>query len=269
MDEEATVQENETEATVEETTTEQAEEQESAVEETEETEEESQEQSQEESEESEETTEPLSRRQEKRVEQVEAQAKEYKLNKILDRVQAVKQSQPKKPLDYKDVMNAPDELVGRLDKDRQDYGDQKYNEGLERVKLSEWKTNIRLDLPIVKEQMDKLDTEDARAIDREYLIYSGFDPETNTVRNSDISYADFVSGRIEQAKRLAQSLAVKSQKNITKQAAQTGIRPDGGAVRSKTITSPEDIANIDQADWDKNRDAYLKQLGVKKRSNLY
>lgn len=220
----------------------------------------------EEQEESDVESEELTPRQQKRVGQLEKKAEELKLNKILDRIQQTKQPvqrEQRKPMDYRDTIDAPDEVYESLDQDRSNYGEQRYSEGLEQAKALEFKMNIKLDLPLVKEKLDKLDPADATALDREYLQLVGFDPQTGYVRNADVGYADFIEARIQQAERLAASMALKSQKNIAKQAAQTGIRPDGGAHKGLQISSPQDIANMSSEDFEKNKAAIYKAAGLK------
>lgn len=222
------------------------------------------EEAEQEEQESEEEQPELTPRQQRRVEQIEDQAKELKLNKILDRIQNVR-TQPAKrssSLDYREAIEADDAVYDTLEKDRSSYGEQRYNEGLEMVKAMEFKTNIKLDLPLVKDKLDKLDPADAAAIDREYLMYTGWDAATQTVKNPDIGYADFVEAQIERAERLASNLHVASQKNIAKQAAQTGIRPDGGARKGINIQNPGDISKLTPEQFEKNREAIYKQLGL-------
>lgn len=214
----------------------------------------------------------LSPRQQKRVEQIENQAKEYKLNKILDRVQGVnqrpeqRQQQEPSSINYRDEIDAPDELYNKLEKDRSTYGDERYSEGqrvaAEQLQALEWKTNIKLDLPLVKDKLEKLDPEDSAAIDREYLMYSGFDEKSGTVRNPGISYADFVDAQIERAERLAANLQARAQVNIAKQAANQGVRPDGGSRQGVTITNPGDIAKLSDKEFEKYRKDIYKQLGA-------
>ena len=96
----------------------------------------------------------LSPRQQKRVEQIEEKAKEYKFNKILDRIEqsrgARREPTRQELLDYKDSLDAPDEVYDRLERDRQAASQQGYDRGLEQAQMIEWKTNIRLDAPLVK-----------------------------------------------------------------------------------------------------------------------
>lgn len=208
----------------------------------------------------------LSPRQQKRVDQIEEKAKELKLNKILDRIQSAPRSnQPNEALDYRSAIEADDAVYQTLEQDRASYGDARYNEGLELVKAMEFRTNIKLDLPLVKDKLDKLDPADAEAIDKEYLMYTGYDPETGFVKNPEIGYADFVEAQIERAERLASNLHVASQKNIAKQAAKTGVRPDGGSRSGIKITNPGDISKLTPEQFEKNREAIYKQLGMEYR----
>lgn len=209
--------------------------------------------------------EDLSPRQQKRVDQIENQAKEYKFNKILDRIYESK-GQPSgeedKAINYRDVIEAPDEVYDVLERDREYVRNQTATESRKDMQAMEWRTNIKLDLPLIKDRLDKLDPSDAQAIDREYLLFSGFDPKTGRVERSDIGYADFVEARIEQAERLAANMNLRSTKNIAKQAAQTGVRPDGNTRTGIKIQNPGDIANMSAEEFEKNRAAIYKQAGI-------
>lgn len=208
------------------------------------------------------TEEELSPRQQKRVEQL----KQSKLDSILDRVtQGKTQSSTYKPLDYKETIEADEQVINQLSKDREQYATSLQEQTNERLTTELWKRDIKTDLALVKDKLDKLDPSDARAIDREYLLYSGYDQERGRVANPTISYAEFVEAQIERAERLASNLNIRTQQNVAKQAAQTGLRPTGGASKATKISSADDIANISDADWEKNRDSYLKQMGITKR----
>jgi hypothetical protein len=224
--------------------------------------EETEEQTEETQEVEEETTEELSPRQQKRVEQL----KQSKLDSILDRVtQGKSRDSSYKPLDYKETIDADEQVISQLSQDREQYATSLQEQTNERLTTELWKRDIKSDLALVKEKLDRLDPSDARAIDREYLLYSGYDQEAGRVANPTISYAEFVEAQIERAEKIAANLNVRTQQNVAKQAAQTGLRPTGGASKATKISSPEDIANIRDADWEKNRDSYLKQIGITKR----
>ena len=210
----------------------------------------------------EEATEELSPRQQKRVEQL----KQSKLDSILERVtQKPKAQQGYKPLDYKEAIDADEQVIDQLSKDREQYATDLQQQTNERLTTELWKRDIKTDLALVKDKLDRLDPASARAIDKEYLLYSGYDQESGRVANPNIGYAEFVEAQIERAEMIAANLNVRTQQNVAKQVAQTGLRPTGGASKATKISSPEDIANIPQGDWEKNRDTYLKQMGITKR----
>lgn len=205
--------------------------------------------------------EDLSPRQQKRVEQLT----KSKLDSILERVtQKPKTPQGYKPLDYKEAIDADEQVIDQLSKDREQYATDLQQQTNERLTTELWKRDIKTDLALVKDKLDRLDPASARAIDKEYLLYSGYDPESGRVANPNIGYAEFVEAQIERAEMIAANLNVRTQQNVAKQAAQTGLRPTGGASKATKISSADDIANISSADWEKNRDSYLKQMGIKK-----
>lgn len=206
--------------------------------------------------------EELSPRQQKRVEQL----KQSKLDSILDRVtQGKTQSSTYKPLDYKETIDADPQVIEQLSKDRSSAVEDAVTQNQEYIKTELWKRDIKTDLSLVKDKLDRLDPSDARAIDKEYLLYSGYDPQSGRVANPTIGYAEFVEAQIDRAHTIASNLNVKTQQNVAKQAAQTGLRPTGGASKATKISSADDIAGISSADWEKNRDSYLKQMGITKR----
>lgn len=208
------------------------------------------------------TEEELSPRQQKRVEQL----KQSKLDSILDRVtQGKTQSSTYKPLDYKETIDADPQVIEQLSKDRSSAVEDAVTQNQEYIKTELWKRDIKTDLSLVKDKLDRLDPSDARAIDKEYLLYSGYDPQSGRVANPTIGYAEFVEAQIDRANKIASNLNVRTQQNVAKQAAQTGLRPTGGASKTTKISSADDIANISDADWEKNRDSYLKQMGITKR----
>lgn len=150
---------------------------------------------------------------------------------------------PQDALDYSQALDADPEVIKQLEADRQRTGDYQYNEGLRRAEAIEFKNNIRFDLPLVTEKLQKLDPRDAESLDKEYLYTVGFDPATGYVQNSNIGYAEFIEARIEQAERLAQSMNATTVKNIAKQTAQTGLRPDGSSAKRLNLNqAPQDMS---------------------------
>jgi hypothetical protein len=112
------------------------------------------------------------------------------------------------------------------------------------LQYTQFYNNIRFDLPLVTEKLSKLDPVDAKALDDEYLAITGADPNNGYVRNPDIGYAEFIEARIEQAQRLASSMNAQTAKNIAKQTAQTGLRPDGGQAKRLNLNqAPQNMTD--------------------------
>lgn len=240
-----------------------------------ETEDEEDEESEESGETDSEEDEELSPRQKKRVEQIE----ELKLNKILDRVTkgsekpSKKSSEDYKPLDYEASLDADKDIIEKLKKDRDEYGRRQSNEALEEIESAQFRMRLEIDAPKVAQRHKFLDNEDpnnfdpaaADAINRMYLTTVGFNPETGKVQNPSLRYAEFVDAFVELVDKTAQAKTIKARQNITKQAARTGLRPSGKDSGPVKISSPEDISKISPKEWEKNRDMYLKQLGITRR----
>lgn len=111
--------------------------------------------------------------------------------------------------------------------------------------------------------MDKdsqdFDQEATSAMVAKYLNFVGFDEETKVARNP-ISYKEFVDAEMEFVQALAEKMARETQENVTRQAAQTGLRPSGAAP-SKSLNlnkAPEDMT-------DEELDAIIAQSVPQKR----
>ncbi len=154
--------------------------------------------------------------------------------------------QTKDALDYSTALDADPEVIRQLEADRQRTAEQQFNEGLRRAEAIEFKTNIRLDLPLVADKLSKLDPRDAEALDKEYLYTVGFDPATGYVQNPNIGYAEFIEARIDQAERLAQAMNAQTVKNVAKQAAATGLRPDGSSAKKLNLNQAPELMTMEE-----------------------
>jgi len=157
------------------------------------------------------------------------------------------QQPPKQPeaLDYRQTLDADDEVVNTLENDRRTYGESQYNEGLKRAEFIDWKTSLKIDAPVVEKKYPILDPNSeefhpavADAMNTWYLKMSGFDPDTQTVRSADMSYADFVEANMELVEEIAGQKNAQTVKNVAKQAASTGLRPDGSSAKRLDLTKP-------------------------------
>lgn len=155
---------------------------------------------------------------------------------------------PKSPdaIDYREMIDADDTVYEQLEKRSTDYGKSQYEAGLRQAETIEWKTGLRIDSPQVAQKYKFLDKNDnefdpsaADAMSRRYLNTVGYNPGDRskgipeTVARPNITWAEFVEAEMELADRLASTRVEKTTKNLKRQAGQTGLRPDGSAVKTK------------------------------------
>lgn len=178
---------------------------------------------------------PPSRREQLRIQQL---LKKY--GEPGERPQAPSQTR-QDALNYNDLEADP-ELIQQLETDRQATQQSAFSEGLKRAEFLDWKTSLKIDAPNIEKKHPILDPSAkefhpavADAVNNWYLNMSGFDPNTNTVNNPNIGYADFVEGFMELVQETAGQKNAQSVKNITKQAATTGLRPDGSSANRMNL----------------------------------
>ncbi len=205
--------------------------------------EESDEQSSEESEQEEEEQKPPSRREQLRIQQL--------LKKYGSPEQRPAPSKPDpQGMDYAKELNADPETIKKLDEDRRAAAEQSYNQGLSRADYIKWEMALRVDSPQVSAKFPILDKNSpefhpaiADAINTWYLRMSGFNPQTRTVADPDISYGEFVESYMELVEETASQKNVRTVKNVAKQAAATGLRPDGSSAKKLDLNKrPEDMS---------------------------
>lgn len=131
-----------------------------------------------------------------------------------------------------------------------------YNAGLDaaraEIRASEWNTMLNIDTPQVlatHKWLNPKDTENfqpaiADAVNAEYLSLVGYDKETGLVSNPGIRYSDFIEARVELSTRLAKAMTAESTKNIVKQTASTGLRPDGSSAKRMNLNqAPQNMTD--------------------------
>jgi len=181
--------------------------------------------------------------------------------------QQPRRQEPNKSLNYSQELDADEEVVQRLEQDRQSYGDERYNEALAVAQKQQdflrWETSLKIDNPAVEKKHSMLDksSEDfhpavADTVNTLYLKLAGFDPNTRTVANPNINYAEFVDSYMELVEETANVKNQKTVQNVTKQAAQTGLRPDGGTAKRLDLNKPFHQMT------DEELDAFGKQNGL-------
>jgi len=157
---------------------------------------------------------------------------------------------------FRDQINADEEVYKTLEESTTEYGRQQYSQGLEQAKYYKWETLLQVDDPQVRTKYAQLDPSDkekfhpalADAMNQKYLRFVGYnpgDPERGiapTVQRPDIRYLDFVEAEFEFADELAAERQERTTKNIAQQAAQTGLRPDGSQAKSLNLNkAPQDM----------------------------
>jgi hypothetical protein len=161
-------------------------------------------------------------------------------------------SQPQ-GLNYQEALDADPEVIRQLEADRQTTGQAQYNEGLKRAEYLNWNTSLKIDAPQVESKYPVLNPKSpefhpaaADAINQWYLNMSGFDSDTQTVNNPNIGYADFVEGFMELVQETAGQKNAQTVKNVAKQAATTGLRPDGSAAKRLDLTKDPSEMSLDE-----------------------
>lgn len=190
---------------------------------------------------------PASRREQLRINQLLE-----KYGNPTERVQAPLQKRAD-ALDYAETLDADEDVISRLQADRQANGDERYNEGLKRAEFLDWRTSLKIDAPNVEKKYPILDKNSeefhpavANALNSWYLKMSGFNAQNQTVGNTEISYSDFVEANMELVEEIAGQKNTQSVKNIAKQAANTGLRPDGSSPKRLNLNQSEKTMSIDE-----------------------
>lgn len=190
------------------------------------------------------------------VEEVEQQAEqptrsERREQNYIDRLsEQIRNSNPRpesreqarqdyKPLQYEEGEYDPQQL----EEDRSAYGKSQFTQGVQTaqeyitpVRLEMWADRLETDADRVKQEWSVLDedskdfdSEFANEINQKFLNFIGYRKDNNgnvTVERQGIRYRDFVKAERQNIERYASRLNENSTRNIVKQAANTGMRPN-------------------------------------------
>lgn len=156
-------------------------------------------------------------------------------------------------LDYSQALDADPDTIQALEEDRRRAAQAQYikgeNEGVKRAEYLNWNTSLKIDAPVVEKKFPVLDKNSpqfhpavADAVNTWYLNMVGFDPQTKTVSNPNVSYAEFAEGFMELVEETAGQKVAETTQNIARQAATTGLRPDGSSAKRLDLNkAPEDM----------------------------
>lgn len=179
-----------------------------------------------------------SRREQLRIQQLLSKLKE----------QPIPERKVEGGLDY-NKLDADEETKTLLENDRKAVAEDQYRKGLDQAKSIQFHTRLDIDAPKVESKYPQLNKESdqfnpalADAINSTYLHLVGYDSSTDTVQNPGLRYADFVESQAELAKSWAEEQVEKTTRNVAKQAATTGLRPDGSSAKRLNLNkAPEDM----------------------------
>lgn len=157
-------------------------------------------------------------------------------------------------LDYNSALDADPTVIKQFEEDRKKYGEELYKRGLQQAESIQFHTRLEIDTPRVEAKYPQLNSESdqfdpriADALNRQYLEYVGYRQQpdgSSVVERPGIRYADFIDAQFELANAIASEKVVKSSQNIAKQAAATGLRPDGSTAKRLDLTkAPEQMTD--------------------------
>lgn len=167
-----------------------------------------------------------------------------------------------KGLDYGQALEADLETIAQLEQDRRQATTAAYSEGLKQAQSIQFRTRLEIDTPKIENKFPQLNPNDqqfdpvvADALNTHYLTLVGYDPNTDTVQNANLRYSDFIEAQYELAGALATKKIAQARQNITRQAAVTGLRPDGSAAK---LNLNQDVSQMTDAELE----AYGRQIGL-------
>lgn len=195
----------------------------------------------------------LTPNQQARVEEARAKGMDpLRLEKLIANMTRPKEQPPQQPqaLDYRQALDADDEVVTALESDRQAFGEALYNQGLERARALEFRTMLEIDAPRVESKYpqldpssDEFDAQTASDINTLYLTISGYNQATGAAAPDYPRYGKFVDAFMATANAVAGKKVTESTKNVARQAAQTAIRPGGQSAKLNLNKEAHDMTD--------------------------
>jgi hypothetical protein len=190
-----------------------------------------------------------------------------RIQKLIEKLKTQQPSTPQQEhqgLNYGEALDADPAVVAQLEADRKAYAEQSYQQGLQQAQSIQFHTRLEIDAPKVVAKYSQLNPEDkehfnpalADAVNTWYLTTTGYNPDTGSVANSNVRYSEFVDSIFELGNEIAGQKVQATAKNIARQAATTGLRPDGSSSKRLNLNQP--VENM----TDEELDAYGKQLGL-------
>lgn len=180
----------------------------------------------------------------------------------------IKQQSQDAGVNYRDMIDADDEVYRQLDQASKQYGEQRYQQGqnetrreLDRIRFE---NRLEVDAPKVESKYPQLDKSSdefnpavADSLNQMYLSTIGYDPRTGYVQNANLRYSEYIDAMFELVNEAAARQTETTRRNVTKQASRTGLRPDGSSP-TRSLDLSKDPSQMSDAELD----AALKSMGV-------
>lgn len=165
-------------------------------------------------------------------------------------------------LKYEERLEAEPQLLEELNVDRRTVSEQAYLAGIKQAETISWKSSLRMEAPVVENKYAFLNSKDeanfnpaaADAMNQKYLRYVGYSPGDpqrgvpETVQIPDVSYSEFVEAEMEFADEIARHRVENTTRNIAKQAATTGLRPDGSRTKRMDLSKDPEMMTDEELD---------------------
>lgn len=189
--------------------------------------------------------EPIEEPQEEPAPPVTSQRENKRIAELTRKLQEAQQPQFNQPQVQQPNIAEGDYDVEQLNGMFQKGNQQAYDAGLARANAIAFNTDLKLDLARVVQKHDFLDKDsqnfdpgDAAYLNEKYLKMVGYNSQTGEANPNYIGYEEFVEGEIEFANKRNAAQAADSTRNLAKQAAQTGVRPNTVAKKNYEGTDP-------------------------------
>lgn len=132
--------------------------------------------------------------------------------------------------------------VDQLEKDRSQYGDSRYSEGVNQQRFYDQQARfydrneidsefVANKYPFLDEDSDEFDPDLNTTINELFFEASGFDKKTGIVANTNLRYKPFVQRYVKAMEKYAATRNADSANNLDSQRSRTGIRPSGNSGR--------------------------------------
>lgn len=107
---------------------------------------------------------------------------------------------------------------------------------------------------------ETFDPDKTAFVNESYLEFVGYDPNTNTVKRTDISFEKYTRTLVDQVKAWAEDLTENAEENMAAQRSNSSIRPGGSSRKSLGQLKPGDISAMSDDEYERNKEEINRQI---------